>query len=79
MFLQHLARNPDTQQKMMDRIICKIDPSEAGKYSSYQGNETLDSFTKEVLRLYGPSPTLDRVVVKDLKIGRYTIVKGTRI
>lgn len=52
--LQHLARDLKTQSELYERIVRKIDAKEESKLSTYETNELLQAFTKEVLRLYMP-------------------------
>ena len=49
------------------------------EYSTYENDEILGMFSKEALRLYGPAiMSFPRLVVKDFKLGKYNIKKGTQ-
>jgi cytochrome P450 len=76
----NLAYNPELQQEFYDRVVKNFDFSKAEDYNTYANHKTLNDFTKEALRLYGTAQFLfDRLVVKDVNIGKYRIYKGSRL
>ncbi|TDL26294.1 cytochrome P450 [Rickenella mellea] len=60
--LMHLARYPQTQQKLRDEIKQSMD---AHSYDAIQKLEYLDAVTKETLRLFPSVPVTERVAMKD--------------
>ena len=61
---------------MVTDEVAKGDLSE---YDNYENNTPLSNFIKESLRLYGPAAlSFPRQAVKDFKLGKYRIYKGTR-
>lgn len=77
--LSDFAANKKNQSYFYDRISSKIPAAELESYSSYADNELMKHFIKEALRLYSPTGLLfPRLVLKDTKVGKYTLRKGAR-
>ena len=77
-----LANYPKIQSELRSSIKSQIFEKEGGSedYDAYIESEILDNFFTEVLRLYTPSwSNFLRVAIKDFKIGKYKISKGTAI
>jgi len=62
------------------QIASKISEESLRKYETYEHNENLQNFTKEALRLFSASSQLfPRLALKDFKLGKYSIRKGTNL
>lgn len=79
-FCQHLALFPETQDELMARIVSKLGKSKPDDFETYTEDEDVQNFTKELLRMYTPSPqSFERLIVADMKVGKYNLLKGTRL
>lgn len=77
--LNHFVNFPETLQEFKQRVCDAIEVKDLASYETYERNETLQNFTKEVVRLYVPTILIgDRIAQTDFKIGRYKIHKGTK-
>ena len=62
----------------MNKVVSKI--VNFGDYSSYEQNPELQLCLKEILRIHTSVPYMfGRIALKNIKLGKYTIYKGTRI
>lgn len=76
--LYFLGNNVKYQYELYSEIIRhKLNKPETG-YMGLDASEYLNNFLKECLRLFGPGvQSFDREVIKDTKLGKYTLQKGT--
>ena len=76
--LYFLGNNVKYQYELYSEIIRhKLNKPETG-YMGLDSSEYLNNFLKECLRLFGPGvQSFDREVIKDTKLGKYTLQKGT--
>ena len=73
------AANQQNQDYFFKNIASKISESKLRDYSSFAENELMQNFTKEALRIYSPTGLLfPRKVIKETKVGKYTLRKGAR-
>lgn len=78
--LQYFARNTTLLESFNSQIASKISEESLRKYEIYEKNEMLQNFTKEALRLFSASSQLfPRLALKDFKLGKYSIRKGTNL
>lgn len=78
--LIQLATEPQLQKDFIKKVVGKMDQEKFGEYQTYEKNEELGCFTKEVLRMYGSSGMLDdRDVVKEFSLGKYKFFRGTLV
>ena len=76
--LQFFSRNQVEQGEFFDRIASKMQEKDLSVYESFESNIELQNYTKEILRLFSASSQLfPRLALRDFKIGKYKIVKGT--
>lgn len=77
--LQHLARDQECQHRFSEEIVLPLLKSDLRDYGTYERSEQLQSFTKEVLRMYSSATMLlNRYAIKDFKLGNFKIARGTR-
>lgn len=76
--LYFLGNNINYQHSLFHEIMRhKLNRPETG-YMGLDASEYLNNFLKECLRMFGPGvQSFDREVIKDTKIGKYTLQKGT--
>jgi cytochrome P450 len=76
--LYFLGKNVSYQHSIYHEIMrYKLNKPETG-YFGLDASEYLNNFLKECLRLFGPGvQSFDREVIKDTKLGNYTLQKGT--
>lgn len=78
--LNHFVNHPDCLDRFKKEICDVMAESSLCNYETFSENEKLQYFTREVLRMYSPVLLLlDRLALKDFKLGKYTIYKGTKI
>ncbi|KAJ8729799.1 hypothetical protein PYW07_016837 [Mythimna separata] len=86
--LYELALNPEVQERLVQEIK-ETDAKNGGKFdfNSIQNMPYLDMVVSEVLRLWPPADTLDRICTKDYNLGKpndkaekdFIVQKGTAI
>lgn len=76
--LYFLGTNMNFQPHLLGEILKHgLNKDDCG-YENLDGSEYLNNFLKECLRLFGPGvQSFDREVIKDFKLGKYTLKKGT--
>lgn len=76
--LYFLGKHLDHQTRICEEIFgYKLTAPQTG-YSDLDASSYLNNYLKECLRLFGPGvQSFDREVVKDFKLGKYTLQKGT--
>ncbi len=76
--LYYLGKNLGHQARICEEVFGhKLTAQETG-YSDLDASTYLNNYLKECLRLFGPGvQSFDREVIKDFKLGRYTLQKGT--
>lgn len=74
-----LGHHPDIQSKVQDEIDAAFgdDFEKPLDAEAIKGLTYMECVLKEAMRLYPPGPLLARSVARDMKIGKYTIPRGT--
>eukprot|EP01025_Chloroclados_australasicus_P008716 TRINITY_DN13183_c1_g2_i4.p1 TRINITY_DN13183_c1_g2~~TRINITY_DN13183_c1_g2_i4.p1 ORF type:complete len:555 (+),score=60.81 TRINITY_DN13183_c1_g2_i4:163-1827(+) len=75
-----LATNPDSEQKLLSEID-SVNPNTDNEYDFHQIQQLryLECVIKETLRLYPPTPLINRRVDENRMIDKYLIPRGTTL
>ncbi|XP_037269503.2 cytochrome P450 4V2 [Rhipicephalus microplus] len=74
-----LGHHPEIQAKVQEEIdlVCGDDWDKPPTAEELKNLTYMECVLKEAMRLYPPGSVIGRSVVKDIKIGKYTIPRGT--
>ena len=81
-FFKFFSDKPEYIKEIVEKEIPNMFKTEEDwyKYESYQKSNYIDLLLEEFMRVFGPAgETFPRVIVKDFKVGKYTLKKGDLI